>query len=186
MSPIFYIFFILILPALILLIVLLSCRRKRYDRRGFDGNRIHKNGTKYDDRGYDYFGYNAQGYNEQGYTLTGRNQKGQYNRLFDTTSTQEEGFRHLYGNPVQVPKHARERFAERMNVRDPQRMEQLAKEAYCFGKSRRQIKFTSRPMVEDIEQRHGNGIVLIYHGFIYIFSPDNKLITLYKNERIPL
>lgn len=31
-----------------------------------------------------------------------------------------------------------------------------------------------------------NSVVLIYRGYIYIFSDDNKLITVYKNDRLPL
>lgn len=40
--------------------------------------------------------------------------------------------------------------------------------------------------VEEIESRYSDGIVLIYHGFIYMFSSENKLITTYRNDRIPL
>lgn len=34
--------------------------------------------------------------------------------------------------------------------------------------------------------KHDNGILLIYKGYTFVFSTDNKLITAYKNEKIPL
>ncbi|MBF0206633.1 MAG: hypothetical protein HQK53_07065 [Oligoflexia bacterium] len=43
----------------------------RYNIRGFDITRLHKNGTFYDDNGYDYDGYNAKGFN-----LNGTNRNG--------------------------------------------------------------------------------------------------------------
>ena len=41
-------------------------------------------------------------------------------------------------------------------------------------------------MIENIEKQHGEKIALIYQGYIYIFSEDNKLITVFKNDKIPL
>ena len=81
--------------------------KERYNSRGFDHNRIHKNGTKFDDYGYDYFGYDKNGYNQQGYNRFGKNVKGQYDRLFDTTSSQNEGFYDPRVYPIALSTHAR-------------------------------------------------------------------------------
>ena len=161
-------------------------KRRRYDIRGFDDNHIHKNGTKYDDYGYDYKGYDANGYDVQGYNIYGKNAEGQYNRFYDTQSCDKDGFSSPGLHPIAVTDHACERFEERLAIHDYKRMEALAKEAYKYGKSKRQLKKSSALMLEDIEQRHENGIALIYRNYIYIFSSDNVLITLYKNEKIPL
>ena len=182
---------------LILLIVLFSCNK--YNSRGFDRKGIHRNGTKfdefgYDSHGYDRSGYDRQGYNQNGYDIegynrkgynrTGKNRKGQYNRIFDTYS--EEGFYSISQYPMGVTKHARQRMIERMSLRSLHDVDELAYEAYCHGKSRRQVKKSSAGLIEEIENRYDNSIVLIYRGYIYIFSKENVLITVYKNDHIPL
>ena len=158
----------------------------RYDSRGFDHNKIHENGTKFDDYGYDYYGYDADGFNCNGYNRVGRNRNNQYNRLFDVTSCKEEGFSNPRIYHIAISDHARERFCERLSIFDEQKMYNQACVAYKFGKSKRQIKKSSQYFVEKIENRYEDGIVLIYKGFIYVYSSDNVLITVYKNERIPL
>ena len=179
--------FVLILTLLVIRLLLRKTGRwSRYDARGFDHNRIHRNGTKYDDNGYDYYGYDHEGYDRQGYNQTGRNRKGQYDRAFDQTSGPEEGFYDLLEYPVGLSDHARERFRERLGLCDPFEMEKYTYFAYRYGKSKRQIKKTSAYLVEELEQKHPGGVVLIYKGFVYVFSYDNTLKTLYKNERIPL
>jgi len=75
---------------------------------------------------------------------------------------------------------------ERMNITNPYDIHKLAREAYCYGKSKRQVKKSSAALIEEIENRHENGIVLIHKGYLYIFSEDNTLITVYRNDRIPL
>jgi len=159
--------------------------QQRYDRRGFDHNHIHKNGTKYDDYGYDYFGYNADGYNIEGYNKLGKNHKGQYNRLHDTKSC-DDGFCSPKLCPIALTTHARHRMQERLGINDFHQMDVQAFDAYRYGRSKRQIKKTSAYLVEEIEQRYENSVVLIYRNVIYIFSCDNVLKTVYKNDRIPL
>lgn len=185
--------YFLIALLLFLLIALLVWTRKpknpnvkRYDRRGFDHNRIHKNGTRFDDFGFDYFGYDREGYNQQGYNSLGRNRKHQYNRLYDTKSCEEDGLLNIASNPIIVTTHAQDRMRERLGISDESKMHQLAFDAYRYGKSKRQIKKSSAWLIDELEQKHDNGVYLIYKGYIYIFNCENKLITLYKNDRITL
>ena len=174
---------------LILLFLLLPKKPKgkqRFDVRGFDHNHIHKNGTRFDDYGYDYYGYDKDGYNRQGYNKIGKNAKGQYDRFFDTTSREEEGFYNPQMYPVALSTHARERLNERLGISSLQQMNKQALDAYRFGKSKRHIKKTSAYLIDEIEQRHQDGIVLIYKNYIYVFSSKNLLVTVYKNDKIPL
>lgn len=160
--------------------------KSKYDSRGFDHNHIHRNGTKYDDFGFDFYGYNSDGYNSDGYNACGKNNKGQYNRLFDAKSCDEEGFYDPKQHPIALSTHARERMKERLRIFDFQKMDKYAIDAYRFGRSKRQIKKSSAYLVDEIEQRDKNNIVLIYRNYIYIFSCENVLITVYKNDKIPL
>lgn len=161
-------------------------KRNRYDSRGFDHNGMHRNGTKYDDQGFDFYGYDSDGYDRYGYNRVGRNRAGEYDRYFDSTSCAEEGFCNPRIYPVAVSKHAAERFEERFGIRDHQKMLSRAKVAYSQGKSARQIKKTSAYLVEEIQEKYDNSIVLIYHNVIYIFTNHNCLKTLFPNDRIPL
>lgn len=61
----YLIFAILLIFIIVIAIFSKSKKKKRFDSRGFDHNRIHKNSTKYDDFGFDYYGYNSSGYNRQ-------------------------------------------------------------------------------------------------------------------------
>ena len=61
-----------------------------------------------------------------------------------------------------------------------------AREAYYYGRGKRQLMKTSAALLKDIESRHGDNIALIHKGYIYIFSKENVLITVFKNESIPL
>lgn len=172
----------------------------KYNHRGFDRKGIHKNGTRFDDlgydaegydksgydcQGYDRTGYNRTGYNHHGYDRNGKNEKGQYNRLFDVHYT-EDGFQNPRLYPIGVTNHAKERMAERMHIYDMKDIRKTVLDAYCYGRSKRQIKKSSAALLEEIENKHERGILLIYRGYIFVFSEENKLITLYKNERIPL
>lgn len=191
---------------LAVIIVYLVYRFLKYDSRGFDRKGIHKNGTKYDEWGYDVggydpdgynrFGYDVEGYdrngyNQNGYNQEGKNAKGQYNRFFDvlnykTSEYNRDGFLNPKWHPVIVTNHAKQRMIERMSSVKMNDIEQLAMEAYCFGRGKRQIKRSSAAWIEEIENRYDSSVLLIYQGYIYIFSEDNKLITVYKNERILL
>lgn len=189
-----YVLLILCLVAVILLLVFPVKKhmlekhkhKRRFDERGFDHNHIHRNGTKYDNYGYDYFGYDEEGYNPYGYNAFGKNAKGKYDRFYDTKSFSEEGFLNPKRFPVSLTTHARERMRDRLGICDDNQMDIQAIKAYRFGKSKRQIKKTSAYLVEEIEKRSNDGIVLIYKNFIYVFSTDNVLITVYKNDKISL
>lgn len=191
---------IIIIALIVLLIIAFKCRKTKYDRRGFDKNGIHKNGTKYDEFGYDYTGYDRNGYDCQGYdndgfdrsgyckagyNREGKNCKGQYNRIYDLNYG-KDGFDSFERYPIGVTNHARQRIMERMFIKNPCDIDKLVREAYCYGKSKRQIKKSSAFLMEEIENNHENSILLIYRGYIYVFSKDNILITVYKNERIPM
>lgn len=183
------VFSILVSSILVPILLLTNKNRKKrhkYDRRGFDNNRNHKNGTKYDDFGFDFYGYDIEGYSKQGYNRYGKNRKGQYDRFFDITSCECEGFYNLKNYPITLTTHARERFCERLGITDFKKMDMFTIEAYRFGKSKRQIKKTSAYLVDEIEQNHDNSVVLIYKNTIYIFSCENVLKTVYKNNKIPL
>lgn len=140
--------------------------------------------TKYEDAGYDKNDFNIEGYN-----INGINAKGKYNRLYDKQSYinsdyNREGFLNPRIYPVVVGKHARERIYERHISASNIDADKLVRDAYSYGKSAYQIKKTSAAELKEIEERHENGIALIYHGYIYIFSQDNKLITMYRNDKI--
>ena len=133
--------------------------------------------------------YDGDGYNRQGYNENGRNRQGKYNRYYNvkcykTGLYSEEGFLDIRENPLYLTNHARERMLERMNIIDPDRMNQLAFEAYCFGKSKLQLMKSERAIVEEKEREYGDSVILIYHGFCYAFTEDNGLKTVYKNDRI--
>lgn len=187
-----------LLAVVVAIIFIYHCTK--YNSNGFDRKGRHKNGTKYDDfgydargydkngfdrQGYDVKGYDCVGYNRQGYNKFGKNAKGQYNRLFDLYYS-EDGFRNPRLYPIGVTNHARERMMERMHIQNVQDIEGISFDAYRYGKSKRQIKKSSSAIIEEIENRHKSSVLLVYRGYIFVFSDDNKLITVYRNDRIPL
>lgn len=132
--------------------------------------------------------YDNEGFNRQGYNDTGRNRQGKYNRFYNvrcykTSLYSEEGFLDIRENPLYLTPHAALRMKERMGIYDEHTMKALAFEAYQFGKSKFQLMKSERGIIEEKEQEHGC-IILIYRGFCYVFTPDNGLKTLYKNERV--
>ena len=161
---------------LLVLVVALALliRAGKYDEDGYDKD------------GYDRLGYDRSGYDRWGYDCNGRNAKGQYNRLRDTQGREADGFYNPRRYPVALTTHARERMEERLGLTSRYAMDEMAKEAYQYGKSAPQIKKSSAALVRDIEQRHDGKIVLIHKGYIYIFSQENVLVTLYRNDKIPL
>lgn len=76
--------------------------------------------------------------------------------------------------------HARERMAERLGIYDYDEMTELAFKAYKFGKSARQTDKKTAAELRRIEKKNGNSVVLLYDGYIYIFSKENVLITVYE------
>ena len=133
--------------------------------------------------------YDSEGYNRQGYNVVGRNRQGKYNRYYNvkcykTDLYSEEGFLDIRRNPLYLTNHARERMYERMDIRDSYRMEKLAFEAYQFGKSKLQLMKSERAIIEEKELEYGNSVILIYRGFCYVFTENNRLKTVYKNDRV--
>ena len=173
------------------------------DKRGFNKKGIHKNGTTFDDFGYDIRGYDKNGFkrngfdkngydvfgfNKEGYKIDGRNANGKYNRLYDKQSYiqnryNREGFLNPQIYPVALTNHARERIYERVSNSGNVNADKLVREAYAYGKSSYQVMKTSSVFLKDIESRYENGIALLYNGYIFIFSEENVLITMYKNEK---
>lgn len=128
-----------------------------------------------------------------GYNHYGINAKGQYNRLYDravfrTKVYSAEGFLNPAQYPVGVTDHARERMQERMGIVSHRKMDLLALDAYQFGKSALQVPKSAAARMREIEQRDADApkVVLLYRGYVYIFSRDNSLITVYENTNIRL
>ena len=133
--------------------------------------------------------YDSEGYNRHGYNELGRNRQGKYNRYYNvkcykTNLYSEEGFLDIRKNPLYVTNHACARLCERMGIRDFSRMNELAFEAYQFGKSKLQLMKSERGIIEEKEQEYGGSIILIYRGFCFVFTENNGLKTVYKNDRV--
>lgn len=133
--------------------------------------------------------YDSEGYNRQGYNEVGRNRQGKYNRCYNVRSYKtglysEEGFLDIRKNHLYLTNHARERMRERMGINDPYKMEKLAFEAYQFGKSKLQLMRSERVIIEEKESEYGNSVILIYGGYCYVFTENNGLKTVYKNDRV--
>ncbi len=133
--------------------------------------------------------YDSEGYNKQGYNIVGRNRQGKYNRYYDVKCYQtelysKEGFLDVRENRLYLTNHAKDRMAERMKIYDESEMYNRAFEAYQFGKSKFQLMKSERSIVEEKEQEYKNSVILIYCGYWYVFSENNVLITVYKNDRV--
>ena len=133
--------------------------------------------------------YDNEGYNKQGYNEVGRNRQGKYNRFYNikcykTDLYSEEGFLNIRRNPLYLTNHARERMRERMGINEDCKMDALAFEAYQFGKSKLQLMKSERGIVEEKEQQYGDSVILIYRGFCYVFTENNGLKTVYRNDRV--
>lgn len=133
--------------------------------------------------------YDSEGYNSQGYNEVGRNRQGKYNRYYNTKCYEtnlysEEGFLDIRENPLFLTNHARERMNERLGIQEYCEMDNLAFEAYQFGKSKLQIMKSETGYIEEKEKEYQNSVILIYHGYCYVFTDNNGLITVYKNDKI--
>ena len=133
--------------------------------------------------------YDSEGYNRQGYNEVGRNRQGKYNRYYNvkcykTDLYSEEGFLDIRKNPLYLTNHARERMYERIGIKDSYRMDELAFEAYQFGKSKLQLMKSERGIIEEKELEYGDSVILIYRGYCYVFTDNNGLKTVYKNDRV--
>ena len=133
--------------------------------------------------------YDDEGYNQAGYNEVGRNRQGKYNRYYNvkcykTDLYSEEGFLDIRENDLYLTNHAKNRMKERMGVFDSDRMYELAFEAYQFGKSKLQLMNSERRLVEEKEFEYDDSVILIYRGYCYVFTENNGLKTVYKNDRI--
>ena len=43
---------------------------------------------------------------------------------------------------------------------------------------------SERGIIEDKEQEYGDSVILIYRGYCYVFTENNGLKTVYKNDRV--
>ena len=43
---------------------------------------------------------------------------------------------------------------------------------------------SERGIIEEKEQVYGDSVILIYHGYCYVFTENNGLKTVYKNDRV--
>ena len=105
-------------------------------------------------------------------------------KCYETDLYSEEGFLDVRKNPLYLTNHARERMYERMGINDSRRMNELAFEAYQFGKSKMQLMKSERGIIEEKEQEYGDSVILIYRGYCYVFTENNGLKTVYKNDRV--
>lgn len=133
--------------------------------------------------------YDSEGYNQQGYNEVGRNRQGKYNRFYDvkcykTDLYSEEGFLDIRKNPLYLTNHARDRIKERMGIYESYKMDALAFEAYQFGKSKLQLMKSERGIIEEKEQEYRDSVILVYRGYCYVFTENNGLKTVYKNDRV--
>lgn len=133
--------------------------------------------------------YDSEGYNRHGYNEVGRNRQGKYNRYYNikcykTNLYSDEGFLDIRGNPLYLTNHAQERMCERMGINDSRKMKELAFEAYQFGKSKLQLMKSERAIIEEKELEYGKSVILIYRGYYYVFTENNGLKTVYKNDRV--
>lgn len=85
---------------------------------------------------------------------------------------------------IAVANHAEERIYERYPNGENLNTDKLVQEAYAYGKSSFHVTRTSSVFLKDIETRYENGTALLYNRYIFIFSEENVLITMYKNEKV--
>ena len=133
--------------------------------------------------------YDEEGYNPQGYNELGRNRQGKYNRYYNVKCYRhglysEEGFLDIRKHPLYLTNHARQRMQERMGIQSSNQMNKLAFEAYQFGKSKLQLMKSEGAIIADKEQQYDNSVILIYRGYCYVFTENNGLKTIYKNDNI--
>jgi hypothetical protein len=71
-----------------------------------------------------------------------------------------------------------------MGIDDVYKIDVLAFEAYQSGKSKLQLMKSERRIIEEKEQKYGDSVILIYHGYCYVFTENNGLKTVYKNDKV--
>lgn len=133
--------------------------------------------------------YDREGYNRYGYNSRGKNRQGKYDRYYDvesykTSDYSPDGFLDIRMYPLFLTDHAIERMSERMGIKNYSEMESRAIDAYRFGKSKLQLMKSQRAIIEEKERQHEDGVILLYRGYVYVFTEDNGLITVYKDDGI--
>lgn len=96
-----------------------------------------------------------------------------------------DGFYNPRKYPPALTDHARQRMHERLHINSDAMMEKYLQDAYTYGKSARQLSRNAAYQVRRIEEKEDK-IVLLYKNYVYIFSEENVLITVYENENIKI
>ena len=105
-------------------------------------------------------------------------------KCYTTDLYSEEGFLDIRRNPLYLTNHARDRMRERMGIYEPFKMDAITFDAYQFGKSKLQLMKSERVIIEEKELEYGDSVILIYRGYCYVFTENNGLKTVYKNDRV--
>lgn len=90
--------------------------------------------------------------------------------------------KHSAGQPVALTDHAIMRMKERMGIRNEDRMLHLAQQAYRYGSRAEDLSRKAAILMRKKQKEYGNSTMVIHKGFIYVFSNDRVLITVYKND----
>lgn len=45
---------------------------------------------------------------------------------------------------------------------------------------------SEREIIEEKELEYGDSVILIYRGYCYVFTENNGLKTVYKNDRVKI
>lgn len=90
--------------------------------------------------------------------------------------------KHSAGQSVTLTDHAIMRMEERMDIRNEDRMLHLAQQAYQYGNRAEDLPQKAAILIRKKQKEYGNSTMVIYKGFIYVFSNDRVLITVYRND----
>lgn len=123
------------------------------------------------------------------YDENGKNAQGQYNRYYDVSAFRvglysADGFLDPRKYPLALTDHGRQRMAERLGISNHEEQYRQAFEAYQFGKSALQLPASAAARLTEKQSQYGHSVILLYRNQLYVFSPDNVLITVYQNEDI--
>lgn len=86
--------------------------------------------------------------------------------------------------PVALTDHAVARMEERMGIKSESKMLRLAKDAYRYGKRAKHLPKKTAAKIRKKQRKYGGSTIAVYNGFMYVFSKDRALITVYKDESI--
>ena len=88
----------------------------------------------------------------------------------------------LRGKPIALTDHAIMRMKERMGIKSVNKMLRLACRAYRYGKRVEDLPQKAAILMRRKQKEYGNSTMVIYDGFVYVFSKDRALITVYENN----